>query len=405
MRYKLYAVIIICLLTPLSSSFGEDCRKATISVYFGNGMFNSREDAHQSRLALQRSLIVSELVFEREGVHTAYNLIESALEELLQVAAQKNEEYGRMFWRYLSDLSIAPEEFRQIARETANEFDQSRYLHDADLRRHVSSYRAEIQAGKSVLVVAHSQGNFYANAAWNILRENLNLSDQMSIVGVAAPVSEIAGDGPYTTLTQDLIVAAIRHVGRALPANVTNSKSSPSGHEFVSQYLEGSKSGPKIISDIHDAIKQLQVSASGPADLSDSAYIHPSLIAFWQYVRRIRDKAVKFSDSECLAISSFAKTYDWWGESCEERSLPALTKWMSACYKQWSEKDRFDFDRCSLLGDGSISDPGLGSSRAFDFILVSHPECIWHGADVRRHITPAVLSEAQAWLRTPPSAQ
>lgn len=397
--------LYVILLTPLSvHAQAIGCRSPERAIYFANGMFNSWENARESRNALKNEMFQSGL--PKTEVQAAYNLNESALEELLQVAAQKKEEYGRMFWRYLSDLSIAPEEFRQFARETSNKFDQNRYLHDADLRRHVSSYHSEIQAGKSVLVVAHSQGNFYANAAWNILHEDDGgLSDKLSVVGVASPVNEIAGDGPYTTLTQDLIIAAIRRIAGALPANVTNSKSSLSGHEFVSQYLKGSKSGPKIISDIHDAITRLQVSARGPTDLSNSGYVHPSLIAFWQYVGRIRDRAVKFSDSECLAISSFAKTYDWWGESCEERSLPALTQWISSCYQQWSEKDRFDFDRCSLLGDGSFSDPGPASSLVFDFILVSHPECIWHGDDVRRHITPAVLVEAQAWLQTPPSAQ
>jgi hypothetical protein len=399
---------IFVSLTILSAAYHAEpamgCHNQEVSIYFGNGMFNSRDDAHKSKFALQRELRQSGI--SQTEVQIAYNLNEPALEELLQVASQKDEEYGRMFWRYLSNLSLAPEAFRQLARDISRKFDQNRYVLDPDLRNHVAAYRSEIKNGKSVLIIAHSQGNFYANAAWNILNDETGAASKVSIVGVAAPVREIAGDGPYTTLTQDIIIATVRGLAETLPANVTNSKSSLSGHEFISQYLAGDHSGPKIIADIRQSIQeQLKNVTTTPTDLSDSGYVHPSLIPFWQYVARARAHSNKLNDAECLAISSFAKTYDWWGETCEKRSLTALTAWMSDCFKQWSEKDRFEFGSCSLLGDGSFIDAGLESSRVFDFILASHPECIWHGAQVRQHVTPEILSQAQALLRSSSSSQ
>jgi hypothetical protein len=400
---KIKILFFILLILPIQAG-AIGCSDPEVTIYFGNGMFNSKRDANESRRALQNRIWESGL--SKSEVHFSYNLNEPAIEELLQVASQKDEENGRMFWRYLSNLSLAPEAFRQLARDISRKFDQNRYVHDPDLRNHVAAYRSEIKEGKSVLIIAHSQGNFYANAAWNILNDENSAAAKVSIVGVAAPVREIAGGGPYTTLTQDIIIAAVRGLAETLPANVSNSKNSLSGHEFISQYLDGDHSGPKIIADIRKSIQEQQKNtATTPTDLSDSSYIHPSLIPFWQYVARTRDHTDKLGDAECLAISSFAKTYDWWGEICEKRSLTALTTWMSDCFKQWSEKDRFDFGSCSLLGDGSFIDAGLESSRVFDFILGSHPECIWHGAQVRQHVTPEVLSQAQALLQSPSSTR
>ncbi len=252
---------------------------------------------------------------------------------------------------------------------------------------------------RSVLIVAHSQGNFYANSSWHLLQSFGSFEDKVSIIGAAAPVDEIAGDGPYTSLTQDVFMNQVRRRLGALPANLSNSTSTLFGHDFVNDYLHGDKSGSKIISDIRSRI--VKDYSGGVVELADSTYVHESLFPFWKYVNQIRIHSEKsLSPSQCLAIASFAKTYDWWGEACEERSLEKLELWMTKCFEnEWSRKDKFDFDRCALLGDDSM---GFVSVFTFDFMLAEHPECIWHESAVSQHITPAVLAEAKLLLRSSP---
>jgi hypothetical protein len=227
------ACVFLFAVLASKTSFALDCQSPEIAFYFGNGMFNSQDQAGESKRALQQVLNKNGLLRSGQEVRLAYNLNESPLVELLQVAAQKSEEYGRNFFRWLSDLSLASDEFRLLAFAASLSADHVRYVSDQDLKAQVAAYRADVASGKTILVVPHSQGNFYANSAWHLL-QGAGGADKARffIVGVAAPVDSIAGGGPYATLTQDLVVKAVRTAFSALPANVTNSAASPSGHEF-----------------------------------------------------------------------------------------------------------------------------------------------------------------------------
>lgn len=398
---RLILILLIASTILPIRAYSLGCSARSTNVFYGNGMFNSWAQAEESRKSLKRRIFNSGLGLQ--NVELAYNVNERALEVLLQAAIQKKEEYGRVFWRYLSKLSLAPDDFIEFAKNTSREFDRERYLNDDDLKLHVAAYRKKINLGDRVLLVAHSQGNFYANAAWNILEENSQTADHITIVGVATPVSEIAGGGRYATLTQDLFMAFVRDTAGALPPNVTNSKSSPLGHEFVSEYLEGDESGPFLI----DAIQRGLVPRNDFYDMTDflvSEYIHPSLIPFWTYIGEIGDSSAHFTDAQCVAASAFSKVYDWWGESCNDRSLASVLSWMDKCQKStWGTNRSTDLG-CALLGDSFAIGSRRNSTIALKFVLKAHPECIWPELDeVRKRVTPEVILQAKALLQKPPT--
>src|SRR5262249_42949448 len=77
---------------------------------------------------------------------------------------------------------------------------------DSDLQKHVAHYRQELAAGNKVILVPHSQGNFYANLSFEELAVTDGIkSHQLSITGVATPTSFIANNGLYVTVVQDFI--------------------------------------------------------------------------------------------------------------------------------------------------------------------------------------------------------
>lgn len=89
-----------------------------------------------------------------------------------------------------------------------------------EVDQHVDSYRHAIAQGQSVLVVAHSQGNFYANDARRLLQSQLSPEQlrRFAIHGVAVPANNVGGEpGPYLTNHRDFITV----VPGALPANFT----------------------------------------------------------------------------------------------------------------------------------------------------------------------------------------
>ncbi len=107
--------------------------------------------------------------------------------------------------------------------------------------------------GRRILVVAHSQGNLYANAAYTNLAGNDLPMDSFGIVSIANPASYVAGGGPYFTLENDVVVNAVRAVlSSTLPGNIYNSNETAdwTHHNFIDSYLNGNQSGPMIINSI-----------------------------------------------------------------------------------------------------------------------------------------------------------
>ena len=139
------------------------------------------------------------------------------------------------------------------------------YINDADLQKHMSEYQSKIESCHRLLIVAHSQGNFYANQAWDRLYSNnigpyqLRNFSNVGLLSVASPANHV-GDWLLTpddqnsitshvTLSNDWIINAVRIFGyNALPSNQKNSNTDLDWkhHSFIDSYLNGNNSGEMI---------------------------------------------------------------------------------------------------------------------------------------------------------------
>lgn len=77
----------------------------------------------------------------------------------------------------------------------------SETLNIVDLTNHVNAYKNSIESGRGVVVVAHSQGNFFTNKAYQLLTPWMRSYFQM--IGVASPASRVAGDGARVSFDND----------------------------------------------------------------------------------------------------------------------------------------------------------------------------------------------------------
>ncbi len=236
--------LLVALAPPAFAQSDEgQCEANDLVVAYSNGMFNELFDAYQSMLTLKGRLEPQiEDDYDAEFI-LSYNNSESFLAQVSQVATQRgNDEWGALL-RYLQEGS-GPAWLQELALGLQSESTQQTWVDDADLQRHVQRYRGAILEGKKVMIASHSQGNFYANAAYYAVD-----SRSLGIVGAAVPASEIAGGGPYFTLTQDRVMNAVRALyPTTLPANATNSGVTSSGHEFAADYLFGLPTGPSLMS-------------------------------------------------------------------------------------------------------------------------------------------------------------
>ncbi len=244
------------------------------TIVFGNGMFNDEEDAYRSLYALELLLLERIALGDMEGswsFELAYNENERWFEQLIEVAEQRIGADWARFWRSLSGIEIMPDWMQEALEDLATEADLSAFVNDEDLFRHLARYTELVAIqGSKVVLVAHSQGNFYANAAELHLREVDTSFDMSAIgfVGVATPADRTpTADSPYTTFEQDRIIAAVRLLFPAtLEGNVSTGGEDVDtlAHGLTTAYLIVPTSREKIISDVFEVQSGLSQPALQP---------------------------------------------------------------------------------------------------------------------------------------------
>ena len=252
MRSTVYAVVSVLLAWTCITQ--AQCPAET-SLFFSNGMFNSKQSANDSRRNLEMRLSETEN-WKRSRTYLAYNEDENAAYRLLEVYEQKSGDFGKTFWRWMWDWSAAPDWFKDSMKAAMAKQDLHG-LQGYELSDHVIRYEGQMDLDRSIVVVAHSQGNFFANNASLILQnEHYPAATQFRIVAVATPASFVNDDGPYFTLKSD---GVIRLIPTALPPNMVNESPKPGffDHRFVDHYLNGQPTGQKIIDTVQATIKSL----------------------------------------------------------------------------------------------------------------------------------------------------
>lgn len=228
------------------------CPKFDISIYFVNGMLNFHNGATASMKALQDKFgdeIGEEKKIKYDLSYNSFEIDPRAL--FVELLLQKGFDDWRFVAKYLNGLMDAPEWIENLLFEAVSKATAATsYVIDSDLRQHINNYKTDLLEGKKVVLVAHSQGNFYANEACSLIN-----SDSIATVAVATPAHYIAKGFYYTTLERDKIIKLIP----SLPANTKNSQRYEwTGHSFIKSYLEGDISGPKIINQIRSTIEKLK---------------------------------------------------------------------------------------------------------------------------------------------------
>lgn len=244
----------------------SDCRDFCIATtkvwaYFGNGVFNTPEDAKHSAKVFGKQLkaylsskhpdLIS-LLANPGPMEVAYNFNEPWAMQILQAVVQKGRSEERFFFKRLAELSDAPAWFRELVRQKGRLGDEAFQITDSDLREHLSRYRKHLKDDDGVLIIPHSQGNMYATAAISILNDTNKWAIPVRINPIASPLFEEThedhlNDAAYTTLTSDGVIRLLSP--HHLPPNCSNQPSGSFDHEFIKHYVRGNNSGPKIFKD------------------------------------------------------------------------------------------------------------------------------------------------------------
>lgn len=241
-----------------------------VQLVFGNGILTTEKQAQDAAAEtlkrLKANLPPEEQSQLIEEAKTAYSQRNGLMLDFYETMREKigADFSATYFWRVIAELEPLPDVWQEEANNLAVAFNTSGAVGAEDISEHIKFDRSVIADDNVVLRDAHSQGNFRANVAYEVLTQGDSPIPPQSfgVVSVANPASYVAGDGPYATLFEDIVIEAINlaviaGIAPPLPANITNigdgiSSGDPiRNHNYLRAYfVEGSRSEAKIIVDL-----------------------------------------------------------------------------------------------------------------------------------------------------------
>lgn len=313
---------LITLLTGLLAAplFAQCPDTGTVLVY-GNGVNRTYDKADKDRIRLRdaaRPVLAPRVIADS---WLAYNRTDNLLLDLIESAAQDRLTDFVQVSRWLAGLEPMPDAVKERLLEIAKQFDKAA-ISNIDLQKHVDQYHEFLKTNRTVLV-AHSQGNFFANLAW----DSLSGQEQRSfrIVSVANPDSFVAGYSPpyvdaYVTSSTDFIIQGLRLAGRpALAPNITNPLTlrDLTGHGFIDTYMRsGAPSRDVILGDVVQAAVGLEQPPCSPGPGNQ----FPVAAFTVNPASAVVGEVVQFDGSTSTDADGLIQTYRWTfgdGESAE----------------------------------------------------------------------------------------
>ncbi len=383
---KVCVSLIILFLVFFVTTAGY-CQEQKVRVYYGNGVLNDEYDSDKSLSVIQDLLQDKINGTELEG-NIIYDTSHNPSDGLIDFVEYYTQNIGTdlsQFWRFLSGLDVMPDILQEEFTEISAQFDQAMVAAYPSIQEHVETYNGDLCKGDKVVVVAHSQGNLFANIAYPGI--NPNLLDSFGIVSVANPDSYVADSGPYTSLEEDIVISYLALFG-ALPPNLDNffgfNLQDWSGHKFIESYLaSGRPAETKIIDDIVTRINTLQ----WPEGQCSKDYLLISAepyVLIWDIAGNKVAENIPLNNGSGYAQFPIltASISDWIAARTviDSQSLYNETPvgqggdydgFSSSCFEEgWDERDCYDYT--SFNGSGGCNKTGIDetiSSLSFDYSL------------------------------------
>jgi hypothetical protein len=260
---RLLALILV--LSAVASTQAQQapspCSGAGYVVAFFNGMSTTFSAAISEDMAPLQAIYKDQFNNEPVSYYTFYNPTDGFLKDLAESYAQKQQESPEIAnrWELLWDLvegstdiitlfltenptaATVVNTLKNLALNEAKVQAQT-LISQANFQPVVNQFASTMTTflteQKKIMAVAHSQGNFFVNAVYDIVHPTLT-THSLAIVQVATPTA--SARGPYTTSDTDLVIKAVAAaLGSTLPPN-SSGPLLPSedwmGHSFVGVYM------------------------------------------------------------------------------------------------------------------------------------------------------------------------
>jgi hypothetical protein len=211
-------------------------------IFFINGTMNHWTDAAKAASSLEHQTGKEVVVLYNQskgfGSHDA-----------LETMAQK----------YLESSTPHTNDLINVIGLVANVF--TAHTRTEDLKNFRSVYQQYLEQNYKIVIVAHSQGNYFANELYDRIAKDpttpkkVNQVCGLDVIAVATPAQRVVGSGFYFIAKNDRLIGV-------LPVSLAHREENSETyqrledslhHEFLKTYLEGDTTGPKILTAITKA--------------------------------------------------------------------------------------------------------------------------------------------------------
>lgn len=263
-KKTIYHKLLFLLFAPLffvccaSEAFGSSCSPSSYMIAYINGINTLKRDARLDATRVLTPAIGK--IYNGEGIKIilAYNKTKDLHSDLADVFKQKLNEYPQV----RSDLifkAITRGVFGNAIPRALQDFVSQYHINkikdhgyvsysDDDLKDIIGTIRSNVVENQKILLVPHSQGNLYANAAYAKLTTGNDAipTTAIGIMGIASPAAYVAGNGDYVTSSNDLVIGGLRLLGlTVLNSNITISLTTDDllGHGLKEVYFNTGLAG------------------------------------------------------------------------------------------------------------------------------------------------------------------
>ncbi|MEX5213980.1 MAG: hypothetical protein NW703_07420 [Nitrospiraceae bacterium] len=244
-----------------------------IDIFYVNGVTTTLDEARVNAGKLEQEFLarLASLPQDLQAFcyvfQLNYNPTDGEVKDFLEAGQQRFGLSPATFWQGLEGVTV----FSPLLTQLQGPMTDVNQIDQATIQRHASRYRQELlpPSCRRVLVVPHSQGNLYTNAAYDLTFGGPAPNPPvgaLKIAGVATPDSQVKGNGKYRSSSTDLLINAIRlTLTNTLPANtnwggnVLNiiPPAYSGGHSFIG-YLSFDPSRTDIMNDIQTMLDELK---------------------------------------------------------------------------------------------------------------------------------------------------
>lgn len=240
-------LLFLVLAVDIQAESIDECKS---DLYFANGIMMKYSEKNASKMWSDEvdDLLASkpELYKKIANIKMSYNKSQGFLDDLLESFEQvMSNEWG---WFEFTTF------FEQFL--TSHNIQEDWVPHLKDLVKQTNSYKESIKLGHNVIVIAHSQGNYFTNEAYELLDEWMK--PYFHMMGVATPANHVAGGGPYVTFHNDMIMSVVTGLpsNRENPNTEHNSVFSIEAHDFYTSYMTAENTRKEIQDFIVDQVKE-----------------------------------------------------------------------------------------------------------------------------------------------------